>query len=248
MKTRKSEILRFRYFCIFSIALLLYCISPTICDICGVARANVSENAENVENNAVEKDDEIKKSNIFDVYKIESELEPKLFLTKPNGDIVTLKKFRQNFLVLYFYASWCNSCVEELKQLNELKAEMTFLDINDFQILPISIDFKTVDHVQSLFAEHALENLEIYLDKNKAAMSKLGVKSMPTTIFVDAQGYVIARMEKNINWIRSKDQLMDFISAAKQEQADDRKKSYQQRNNNDIIFNKEKDQKVMIIN
>jgi peroxiredoxin len=182
---------------------------------------------------------------------MESFIEPKISLMNAEGEIVPLKNFRDKFVILYFFATWCSSCSEELKGLEKLKSNADFLDIEDFAILPISVDYKDISYIQSYYQSLKIKNLGLYLDPNKLAMGLLGVKSLPTTLFIDHKGNIFAKIDKNINWSKKEiiNDILDLIQK-KREQSKDAllKKQYDLKQDQDIIFNKETNKKVTIIN
>ncbi|MDF3047986.1 MAG: putative thioredoxin protein [Candidatus Midichloriaceae bacterium] len=184
-----------------------------------------------------------------DQVEIENFVEPQLSLMSSEGEAIALKNFRGKFIVMYFFATWCSSCSEELKQLDKLKANANFLDINDLIILPISEDYKDYGHVKSYYQNLKIKNLDFYLDAKKHAMASMGVKNVPTTILIDYKGNVFAKVDKNINWGRKEvfDDLMGLMQE-KSEEKINQKKQYDLKQDEGIIFNKDSSKKITIIN
>ncbi len=182
---------------------------------------------------------------------MESFTEPRISLFNVEGEAVTLKSFRGKFVLIYFFATWCTSCSEELKGLDKLRSNANFLDVEDFVILPISMDYKDVSYIQAYYKSLKIKHLDIYLDPNKQAMGAFSVKSLPTTLLVDPRGIVFAKIDKNVNW--SKKEIVNDVLALiekKREESKDvlSKKQYDLKPDQDIIFNKETSKKVTIIN
>ncbi len=182
---------------------------------------------------------------------IESFLEPKISIVSSNNEHVTIKSFRGKFILMYFFATWCSSCSEELKALDKLKDSINFLDIDDFIIIPVSEDYKDSRHIQAYYERLKIKNLNFYLDLNKQAMGLLNVKNMPTTVLIDHRGHIFTKIDKNVNWYK-KDIVTDILNLIEQKRMQSKeillKKQYDLKQDQDIIFHKDTSKKVTIIN
>ncbi|MCE2991922.1 MAG: TlpA family protein disulfide reductase [Candidatus Jidaibacter sp.] len=184
-----------------------------------------------------------------DQVEIENFVEPQLSLINSEGEAVALKNFRGKFIVMYFFATWCSSCSEELKQLDKLKNNANFLDVDDLIIMPVSEDYKDYTHVKSYYQNLKIKNLDFYLDAKKHAMASMGVKTVPTTILIDYKGNVFAKVDQNINW--GKKEAFDDLMLLMEEKRDEKlnqKKQYDLKQDEGIIFNKDPSKKITIIN
>ncbi|MFI4984103.1 MAG: TlpA family protein disulfide reductase [Rickettsiales bacterium] len=116
------------------------------------------------------------------------------------GSSHLLKEAKGKLVIVYFWASWCSVCVEEIKSLSKLAEELSFKDLNEIAIIAVSIDFKNQQRIGEFMAKHKITNLVIYFDPHKELMGSFEVKSIPTTFIVNKQGVVINGFERNINW------------------------------------------------
>jgi len=111
-----------------------------------------------------------------------------------------IKDFEGQIIILYFWASWCVDCVSELQSLDALKSKLIYENILDVEIIPISIDFKSIDFIYGIYKEMDIKNLGLFLDQNKKIMKAIGVRGVPCTIVLDKDLMQIMKVSKNIKW------------------------------------------------
>jgi thiol-disulfide isomerase/thioredoxin len=95
------------------------------------------------------------------------------------------------------WATWCAPCVKEMPSLNRLQAAFPG---DQFVVLPISLDGPSKAKVAPFYKERKLDQLGIYYDKGRKAMSVLGVSLLPTSILIDAAGRELGRLEGDADW------------------------------------------------
>lgn len=176
--------------------------------------------------------------------------DPKVEFFNDKGEKIPLKNFRGNFVILYFFSSWCTSCIEELKSFSKMANELNFQDIKDIAIVAIYEDFKSYDKASKFFSSININNISYYLDDKKKAFTLLKVNSLPTTFFVDKKGFIILKTSQNHDW--SDKHLINKIISIKDgaEVATDNGtiKEYDNNQKSDIINNKSTQDKTTIIN
>jgi thiol-disulfide isomerase/thioredoxin len=99
--------------------------------------------------------------------------------------------------LINLWATWCAPCVNEMPSLDHLQA---MLPKDRFLVLPISLDGPSKAKVAPFYRERKLDNLGIYYDKGRTAMSVLGVTLLPTSILIDAGGRELGRLEGDADW------------------------------------------------
>jgi len=182
-------------------------------------------------------------------------LEPKISFLKPEGEQIALSDFRKKFVILYFWSSWCNSCVSQIKKLDELLDELRYRNIEDVEIIIISSDFKNPEKLKRTL-EKAKIKLKTYLDPKNELAQSLQVKNLPTGFFIDKSGYIINSFSTVIEWrtpytiekiIALKDQLANNTQNQNAETNNAEQKHDESLPESDIIqFSKQK--KVKLIN
>ena len=121
----------------------------------------------------------------------ESVQAPDFTVYDAEGNEYSLSDFRGKPVVVNFWASWCGYCVMEMPDFNdlynELGGEVHFLMINVTDGRQ-----ETVDSARS-FIEELGYGFPVYYDTELDAASAYGAYSLPQTMFIDAEGYFIAR-------------------------------------------------------
>ena len=77
-----------------------------------------------------------------------------------------------------------------MPHLNELKSKNEFKDI---EIIPINIADEEIKNSKIFFEELGLNNLEIFYGPSIELAKKFKLRGIPTTIFIDKEGYEFAR-------------------------------------------------------
>jgi len=103
-----------------------------------------------------------------------------------------LAQYQGKTMVLYFWATWCKSCVAEVPELKSV--HMKYRDRNT-AVVGIAVD--NADKVQKFVKDHGIE-YPMYIGGNEAIdlSKKLGntVGGLPFVVFVDAKGNIIDRI------------------------------------------------------
>lgn len=108
------------------------------------------------------------------------------------GNEVHLSDYVGKPIVLNFWASWCGPCQMEMPDFHEkyltLKDDVHFLMVN-----MTDGSRETVDTASS-FVEEQGYSFPVLYDKDSDAAAAYGVRSIPTTYFIDAKGYAVAQV------------------------------------------------------
>jgi len=122
---------------------------------------------------------------------------PDLEFLDVNNQPLRLTDFDGQARLINLWATWCQPCVKEMPSLDRLQANMPR---DRFMILPISVDGPSKAKVVPFYKERSLFDLHVYYDKDKTAMSVLGVTLLPTSILVDPNGRELGRLEGDADW------------------------------------------------
>jgi peroxiredoxin len=114
--------------------------------------------------------------------------EPAFTLPDVSGRTVSSKDFSGKVAVLSFGATWCASCVGELRSLANLQARFG----NDLVVYFVALDGRGEKDVKP-FLEKTGFRLETLLDPRMAVAREHGVRSIPETVIVDRGGVLVAR-------------------------------------------------------
>lgn len=107
------------------------------------------------------------------------------------GNAFKLSDFRGKPVVLNFWASWCPPCKAEMPDFQkEFEAQG-----KDVQFLLINLTDGTQETVATASAYIAQQGytFPVFYDTASSAAIAYGIRSIPTTFFIDAQGYAVAQ-------------------------------------------------------
>src|SRR5699024_5754406 len=93
-------------------------------------------------------------------------------------------------VILNFWASWCVPCKKEMPDFDELYAEYGE-DIHFVMVNMTDGSRETLEGA-SEFIEEQGYSFPVYYDTEYDAAITYGVTALPTTYFIDAEGYLVA--------------------------------------------------------
>lgn len=118
-----------------------------------------------------------------------------------SGREVTLDRLEGNVLLVHFWATWCTSCVDEMKSLNQLQK---LLRKDPIVIIPVSEDFKGAGTVKDFYNKFDLKFLPAFVDQNNKWFKEMKVENLPATFIIDPQGRNVLRISGEIDWLDEK--------------------------------------------
>jgi peroxiredoxin len=114
--------------------------------------------------------------------------EPAFTLPDINGRTVSSKDFSGKVAVVSFGATWCASCVSELKSLERLQARFP----NDLVVYFVALDGRGEKDVKPFLEKHGF-HVATLIDPRMAVAREHGVRWIPVTVVVDRKGVIVAR-------------------------------------------------------
>jgi thiol-disulfide isomerase/thioredoxin len=122
---------------------------------------------------------------------------PEVSFTDAAGREISLGDFRGKLVLVNLWATWCGPCVEEMPSLDRLQAR---LGGRDFTILAVSSDRAGAKVVEPFVRKLGLADLKVYLDPKSTVNRAFGVRGLPTSILIDAEGRELGRLEGGAKW------------------------------------------------
>jgi len=130
---------------------------------------------------------------------------PKFTITADNGRAVSIPDFGGKVLVLNFWASWCQPCVEEEPSLNAFARE--FAD-KGVVVLGVSVD-KDVGAYQKFLERFRPSFLTV---RDSKIHEDYGTFIYPESYFIDSSGTVVRKLDvAGINW--TDPQMISFVNS-----------------------------------
>lgn len=104
-----------------------------------------------------------------------------------NGNKVSLKDLKGNYLFLDVWATWCGPCKKEIPFLQKLEEKMKGKKIT---FVSISVDSKRQDWEKMVKEEH-LGGVQLFAGQDKAFMKEFEIEFIPRFILIDKKGKMV---------------------------------------------------------
>ena len=121
---------------------------------------------------------------------------PDVAVTGASGAEGRLSDYRGELLVVNFWATWCPPCKREMPDLDDLAAA---LEGRGARVLTVSTDIRRELAVAYL-ADEGFDNLPPLHDADGKLTQAFGLRGMPTTYLIDAEGGVFGKVEGAAPW------------------------------------------------
>ena len=120
------------------------------------------------------------------------ELEPAPDFTvyDKDGNTIKLSDMKGTPVVLNFWASWCPPCKAEMPEFDEIAKE--YAGKVAFMMVDLTDGVQETQEKAQAFIDSMGYTFPVYFDKDSDAAYKYGIQSIPTTIFIDANGNLVA--------------------------------------------------------
>lgn len=102
---------------------------------------------------------------------------------------VKLSSFIGKPIVLNFWASWCSPCKSEMPEFQKLYQELG--EETEFLMVNLTDGKRETVESAAAFLEEAEYSFPVYYDTEQEAAYAYYVTSIPTTYFIDKDGYLI---------------------------------------------------------
>jgi len=110
---------------------------------------------------------------------------PALALPQSGGQIVSLESLRGRVVYVDFWASWCGPCRQSFPWMNEMQRKY---GARGLTIVGVNVDKRDADAQR--FLQQVPATFTIVYDPKGEAPAAYGVKAMPSSYLVDAQGRI----------------------------------------------------------
>jgi peroxiredoxin len=113
---------------------------------------------------------------------------PAFVLTDLNRNYIFSRNiYGKGWVLVDFYATWCDACNEELPYLEDLYERRGG---DDFHVVVMATDTEGSATVKPFFDQRTTPLL-ILLDRYQKSVESFGVTELPTVFLVDPQGFIV---------------------------------------------------------
>lgn len=120
---------------------------------------------------------------------------PNFHITTDQGRQISVKDFGGKVLVLNFWATWCEPCVEEAPSLNQLAKQTA---PNGVVVLGVSIDKN--QRLYNQFRQRFHLAFQTYRDPDEDIPASYGTFKIPETYIINRDGKVVRKVISNYDW------------------------------------------------
>ena len=121
---------------------------------------------------------------------------PDIELFDSNRDKITLSSLKGSVVFINFWATWCESCVEELPSINRLFGY--FSDNTNLKILTVL--YKDDIHNALEYMSRNRYSFPVFFTMDNSAAKKYGITGVPETFIIDKKGIVRDKIIGPADW------------------------------------------------
>lgn len=121
---------------------------------------------------------------------------PDIAFTRPDGKKVKLSDYRGHWLLVNLWATWCGPCIKEMPSLDRMEARLG----GTLDVIAIAEDRTGAKVVKPFVKALGVKNLPIGYDPAGAVGSAFHVSGLPTSVLIDPEGRIVAKLEGAADW------------------------------------------------
>ncbi|WP_316795049.1 TlpA disulfide reductase family protein [Pedobacter agri] len=127
-------------------------------------------------------------------------------LADADGELFSLKDFKNKYILLDFWASWCGPC--RLENPNLIEVYMQY-NSKGFTIIGLSMDSSKENWIKAVQQDGLIwKQLNDPKSTNGKTADRYGVKSLPANFLIDANGKIVAR---NLRGVALEEKLKELL-------------------------------------
>ena len=130
---------------------------------------------------------------------------PEFAITSDSGEHLTTTAFGGKVLVLNFWATWCQPCIQEIPSLNQFQRRFAK---DGVKVVAISIDKNPQKYKN--FLEHFRVTFDTARDPSADVSSRYGMFQIPES-YIIKDGRVMRKFAQGENWVS--DDITQYVQS-----------------------------------
>lgn len=123
---------------------------------------------------------------------------PDFTVIDAEGNEVKLSDYVGTPIVLNFWASWCGPCKSEMPHFNKVSEEYPKDQLLFLMVDLVDGDRETLETGKDYVVEQGY-TFTVLFDTKQDAAATYGIRSIPSTLFIDKEGYIKAGLEGSMD-------------------------------------------------
>jgi peroxiredoxin len=125
----------------------------------------------------------------------EKKVAPPFSLKRVDGNQVSLSEFRGKPVMFTFWASWCESCREEIPLIEKFSQGMK----GQVTVFLVAIDGENEKRIQRIIKDKKI-TLPVLLDVREKIARSYGIRMVPTTFLINPEGMMVGMIVGQREW------------------------------------------------
>lgn len=119
----------------------------------------------------------------------QGEKAPDIELPQDGGESMSLNDVRGTFVIMNFWASWCEPCIREFPLLDQIHQEFSDEEINVLAVNMSSFE-RTMDEAMEFLDDRPV-TMPVLFDTDREMADEYQVAGLPTTYLINEEGIIV---------------------------------------------------------